>query len=142
MMFYLPEKLKKNILSLKSDFITVNLEGQIDVPNIFNSLLAYLNPHFPLLGGFSNYLQDFEFELILKHVFFVGIIVAKIKFWARFRFYGSFRNRCKGLKALESPGFSLGKYSFNNLNLNALIGEKDWVLNLLGDNFNYITELL
>ena len=39
--------------------------------------------------------------------------------------------------ALESPGFSLGKYSFNNINLNALIREKDWVINLLGDNFIY-----
>ena len=32
----------------KSDFITANLEGQIDVPNIFNSLFSLLNPHFPL----------------------------------------------------------------------------------------------
>ena len=58
------EKFKdKDILSLKSDFISANLEGQIDVPNIFNSLLAYLNPHFPLLSRSSNFIQDFEFEL-------------------------------------------------------------------------------
>ena len=33
--------------------------------------------------------------------------------------------------AVESPGFSLGKYSFNNINLNALIEEKDWTINFL-----------
>ena len=37
----------------------------------------------------------------------------------------------------KTLGFSLGKFSFNNLNLSALIGEKDWVINLLGDKFNY-----
>ena len=39
--------------------------------------------------------------------------------------------------AVESPGFSLGKYSFNNINLNALIREKDWTINLLGDKCIY-----
>ena len=62
-MCFLDQLKEKDILSLKSDFITANLEGQIDVPNIFNSLLDYLNPHFPLFSGSSNYIQDFEFDL-------------------------------------------------------------------------------
>ena len=134
------EKLKeKDILSLKSDFITANLEGQIDVPNIFNSLLAYLNPHFPLLSGSSNYLQDFEFELdFLNTSALTELLIPKFNFEQGTRFYGSFRNRGEGLKlAVESPGFSWGKYSLNNLNLSALIREKDWVINLLGDKCNY-----
>ena len=134
------EKLKeKDILSLKSDFITANLEGQIDVPNIFNSLLAYLNPHFPLLSGSSNYLQDFEFELdFLNTSALTELLIPKLNFEQGTRFYGSFRNRGEGLKlAVESPGFSLGKYSFNNLNLNALIEEKDWVINFRADKCNY-----
>ena len=134
------EKLKeKDILSLKSDFITANLEGQINVPNIFNSLLAYLNPHFPLLSGSFNYLQDFEFELdFLNTSALTELLIPKLNFEQGTRFYGSFRNRGEGLKlALESPGFSLGKYSFNNINLNALIREKDWTINLLGDKCIY-----
>ena len=48
MISYLLKVKEKDILSLKSDFVTASFEGQIDVPNIFNSL-DYLNPHFPLL---------------------------------------------------------------------------------------------
>ena len=134
------EKLKeKDILSLKSDFVTANFEGQIDVPNIFNSLLDYLNPHFPMLGGSSNYIQDFEFELDFKNTSaMTKFMIPNFNFEQGTRFYGSFRNRGEGLNlAVESPGFSLGKYSFNNINLNALISEKDWTINLSGDKCMY-----
>ena len=134
------EKFKeKDILSFKSDFLTANLEGQIDVPNIFNSLSAYLNPHFPLLSGSSNYIQDFEFELdFLNTSALTEFLIPKFNFQQGTRFYGSFRNRGEGLKlAVESPGFSWGKYSLNNLNLSALIREKDWTINLLGDKCHY-----
>ena len=130
---------EKDILSLKSDFLTANLEGQIDVPNIFNSLLAYLNPHFPLLSRSSNFIQDFEFELdFLNTSVVTKFLIPKLNFEQGTRFYGSFRNRGEGLNlAIESPGFRWGKYSLNNLNLSALIEEKDWVINFRADKCNY-----
>ena len=98
-----------------------------------------MNPHFPLLSGSSNYIQDFEFELDFKNSSaLTELIIPNFNFEQGTRFYGSFRNRGGGLNlALESPGFSLGKYSFNNINLNALIKEKDWTINLLGDKCIY-----
>jgi len=134
------EKLKeKDIISLKSDFVTANLEGQIDIPNIFNSLSEYLNPHFPLLVGSTDYIQDFEFEIdFINTSDLTKLMIPNFNFEQGSRFYGSFRNRGVGLNlAIESPGFSLGKYSFNNINLNTLVREKDWSINLSGDKFIY-----
>tara|TARA_B100001741_G_scaffold145328_1_gene119812 strand:- start:1496 stop:5731 length:4236 start_codon:yes stop_codon:yes gene_type:complete len=139
------EKFKeKDILSFKSDFLTVNLEGQIDVPNIFNSLLAYLNPHFPLISGSSIYTQDFEFEVdFLNTSALTEFLIPKFNLEQGTRFYGSYRNRREGLKlTLECPGFSWGKYSLSNLNLSALIREKDWVINLLSDKCDYDDSLI
>lgn len=138
--FFTSEKLKeKDIISLKSDFVTANLEGQIDIPNIFNSLSEYLNPHFPLLVGSSDYIQDFEFEIeFINTSDLTKLIIPNFNFEQGSRFYGSFRNRGGGLNlAIESPGFSLGKYSFNNINLNTLVREQDWAVYLSGDKFIY-----
>ena len=130
---------EKDILSLKSDFVTANLEGQIDVPNIFNSLLAYLYPHFPLLDGSSNFIQDFEFEIEISNTSaLTELLIPSVNFEQGTRCYGSFRNRSEGLNfVLESPGFSWDKFAFNNLNLNALISEKDWAVNFLGEKCYY-----
>ena len=98
-----------------------------------------MNPHFPLLGKSSNYVQDFEFELdFLNTSTLTKLMIPNFNFKQGTRFYGSFRNRGEGLNlSLESPGFSLGKYYFNKINLNALIREKDWTINLLGDKCIY-----
>ena len=134
------EKLKeKDVISLRSDFLTANLEGQIDVPNIFNSISEYLNPHFPLISGSSDFIQDFEFEIdFINTSDLTKLMIPNLNFEQGSRFYGSFRNRGGGLNlAIESPSFSLGKYSFNNINLNTIVKEKDWAVNLSGDKFIY-----
>jgi hypothetical protein len=49
LLFNSSKSIAGDTLTLSSDFANAQLDGDIDIPNLYNSFLAYLAPHFPLI---------------------------------------------------------------------------------------------
>lgn len=53
----------ENILLFTSDFIDAKLEGVVEIPSLYPSIVAHLNPHYPLLNRGYESKQDFDFQI-------------------------------------------------------------------------------
>lgn len=134
------EKLaSKDVLKLTSDFANANLEGSIDIPNLFSSFLAYLNPHFPLLNKGSNQAQNFVFTIDLFNTSaLTNLLMPQLNLGDGAHISGNFNNRGEGLSlALESPNLGWDKWLWRDLNINSKATPQHWEIGLTGAKLDY-----
>jgi len=63
LVFKSSKSLESDTLILSSDIADAELFGQIDIPNLYQSFAAYINPHFPLVPKAKSFAQDFNFSV-------------------------------------------------------------------------------
>ena len=135
----------KDVLKLESDFANANFEGQIDIPNLFNSFFAYLSPHFPLLNKGVNKAQDFTFTLNLFNTSSItDLLLPELKLGNGAQLSGSFNNRKHGLQLnFESPNLGWGKWLCRDFSLNSRASTEHWEIGLSSAklDFNNATKI-
>ena len=134
------EKLaSKDVLKLSSDFANANFEGNIDVPNLFNSFFAYLAPHFPLLNKGRNQAQNFVFEVDLFNTSaLTNLFIPQLNLGDGASITGSFNNRGEGLSlAVESPNLGWGKWLWRDLKINSKATSQHWEIGLTGAKLDF-----
>ena len=132
-------------LSFVSDFMNINLEGQVDIPNLFNSVESYLSPHFPIFNVCHGSDQDFNFNIKLFNSSIVKEFMSfGIDFGDESYISGNFNNI--GVDALEinleSPSLRWNEWFLTNIKLNSLANSQSWDLNYQGSNVFYGDKLL
>ena len=134
------EKLSsKDVLKLSSDFANANFEGNIDVPNLFNSFFAYLSPHFPLINKGRNKAQNFEFEVNLFNTSaLTNLLMPKLNLGDGANITGSFNNRGEGLTFnIESPNLGWDKWLCRDLKINSKATAEHWEIGLTGSKLDF-----
>ena len=63
LVFKSSKSFESDTLILSSDIVDAELFGQIDIPNLYQSFAAYINPHFPLVPKAKSSAQDFSFAV-------------------------------------------------------------------------------
>lgn len=130
---------KKDLFRLTSDFINANLEGSIDVPNLFNSFSAYLSPHLPLLKPGVDKTQNFDFDIDLFNTSaFTELLLPQLNLGDGAHISGSFNNREEGLSLdLQSPNLGWNKWLWRDLKLNSKATSEHWEISLQGAKLDY-----
>ncbi len=131
-------------LSLVSDFMNINLDGQVDIPKLFSSVESYLSPHFPVFDTYQVGVQNFNFNLklfnssIIKEFMSFGVDFADESYIS-----GNFNNMGEGLEInLECPSLRWNKWFLTNIKLNSSATSKFWDLNYQGSDIYYGDQLL
>lgn len=138
--FFSSEKLAdKDVLKLSSDFGNANFEGKIDVPNLFQSFTAYLNPHFPLLNKGRDKSQNFVFNInLFNSSALTNFLVPQLKLGDGAVISGSFNNRAEGLSLqVNSPNLGWDKWLCRDLRLTSIATTEHWELALSGEKLDY-----
>ena len=129
----------KDVLKLSSDFANAKFEGNIDVPNLFNSFFAYLSPHFPLLNKGRNQAQNFVFEVDLYNTSaLTNMLMPQLNLGDGATIVGSFNNRGAGLNlAVESPNLGWGKWLCRDFKINSKATTEHWEIGLTGEKLDF-----
>lgn len=130
---------EKDVFHLQSDFLIADIDGQIDVKNVFSSFLSYLAPHFPFINESNDKVQDFDFDIsILNLSDFSKLLIPNLDLANGTRFLGNFNNRREGLKLnVQSPSLSWDNFLFKNLNLNTQFDNQGWVLDVFASELDF-----
>lgn len=119
-------------LLIRSAFAEIDVVGQMNIPQIFNSVNAYLKPHFPLLESSPQYPQDFTFDAVLYNTKAITeLFVPQMHIGDGTLLTGSFNNNGLGLQmSATSPVFKYANLSLEDLSLSTQSDEDNWSLSL------------
>ena len=113
----------ENILKFKSDFVDAKIEGIVDVPTLSNSILAHLNPHFPMLKRGAKSKQDFDFHIqAFQPSAVTKLFMPKLKISDSTSVFGSFNPQEEGLVFnVESSELVWDKWGGEDLKIHSSI---------------------
>ena len=131
-----------NTLTLRSDFANAQLDGQIDIPNLYQSFLAYLSPHFPLIPSAETKHQNFNFSVdVFNSSALTDLFVPQLHLGDGAHIVGEFNTKGKGLDiSILSPNLGWGNWLWRDLNLNSKVTKELWKIDLLGSKLDYNLE--
>ena len=126
-------------LTLHSDFANAQFDGEIDVPNLYNSFLAYLSPHFPLISGANSKDQNFKFSIdVFSSSALTDLFLPKLHLGDGARVNGVFNTKNEGLNfTFTSPNFGWENWLWRDLNLSSKATKDVWEIDLYGSKLDY-----
>ena len=129
-------------LTLSSDFANAQLDGDIDIPNLYNSFLAYLAPHFPLIPNSISKEQDFNFTVdVFNSSVLTDLLLPNLHLGDGAHIYGLFNTRNEGLDlTITSPNLGWGNWLWRDLEINSIATREHWQVDLLSSQLDYKLE--
>ena len=126
-------------LTIFSDFVNAQLDGQIDIPNLYNSILAYLAPHLPLLPKAIAKPQNFNFDVdILNSNPITELFMPQLHLGYGAHANGVFNTKQSGLNLnITCPNLGWGDWIWHDLSIASKATSEHWEVDLLGLKLDY-----
>tara|TARA_Y100000385_G_scaffold70572_1_gene70877 strand:+ start:11114 stop:15331 length:4218 start_codon:yes stop_codon:yes gene_type:complete len=131
-------------LSFVSNFMNINIQGEIDIPHLFSSVETCLAPHFPIFNSYKSVDQNFSFNIDLYNSSVVKEFMSSDFDVADGSFFSGNFNRNEGVLDInfEMPNLRWKEWFWTDVKLNSLVTSKYWDLNCQGSNFYFEDKLL
>lgn len=129
-------------LTFNSDFASARLDGEIDIPNLYQSFLAYLAPHFPLIPKVATKHQNFNFDVtVFNSSPLTDLFIPQLHLGDGTHVTGKFNTKESGLNiAVESSNLGWENWLWRDLHLNSTVTKELWKIDLLGAKLDYNLE--
>ncbi len=129
-------------LTLSSDFAIAQLDGIIDIPNLYPSFLAYLAPHFPLMPSAVAKQQNFNFSIeVFNSSALTELLLPNLYLGDGAHIYGLFNTKDQGLDlTITSPNLGWGDWLSRDLKISSIATSEYWKVDLLSSQLDYNLE--
>jgi len=129
-------------LTLASDFANAQLDGDLDIPNLYNSFLAYLAPHFPLIPNTVLKVQDFNFSIdVFNSSALTDLLLPSLHLGDGAHIFGSFDTQNRGLDfTITSPNLGWRDWLWRDFEINSIATPEHWQVDLLSSQLDYNLE--
>ena len=129
-------------LTLVSDFANAQLDGAIDIPNLYPSFLAYLAPHFPLIPIKNTPPQDFKFSVdVFNSTALTDFLTPNLHLGDGAHIFGSFDTQNRGLDfSITSPNLGWGNWLWRDFEINSIATPEHWQVDLISSQLDYNLE--
>lgn len=119
-------------LIIKSQFADVNLSGDINIPEIFNSFNSSFKPHLPLLPNGNTYRQDFNFKAKLYNTkTLTNLFLPSLRIADGTVLEGEFDSYNNNFSAkINSPEVIWNNLVIEHLDISTLANRENWLLDL------------
>jgi hypothetical protein len=128
-----------DVFSFRSDFMNASLQGFVDVPGIYQSILTHLKPHYPQLQPRFSTSQNFDFQVeFLESSTLTKLFIPDLIIGDTTRVFGRFNPREEGLVLdIESPLLKWKYWMGQDLNMHSEVSSNRSSIEATAANVHY-----